>query len=397
MSPMPGMPLLFQPLSIRDLTLKNRVVIAPMMQHAAPNGLATPWHLVHLGKFALGGAGLILTESTAVSPVGRIGKDDLGLWNDDHVDALLPIVDFVHANGAAIGVQLGHAGRKAGSMPLWDGGGMPLDPESMTKVDPNWHRIGPSAIAAALGWSVPDAMDETDINLVVEEFRAAAFRADRAGFDVVELHFGHGYLVASFLSPVSNKRQDAYGGNRTNRMRLALKIVSAVREVWPSSKPLFCRVSSVDGALGGWSIEDTVALAIEFKRIGVDVVDCSSGGLSDQGAALPVARGLGFQVPFAHQVRQESGVLTQAVGMIVNAQQAEDILCEGSADLIAVGREVLYDPYWALHAQADLCPDANFGDWPLPHGVWLAKRHPTLQEALTQGEKSQMNGLKSIS
>jgi 2,4-dienoyl-CoA reductase-like NADH-dependent reductase (Old Yellow Enzyme family) len=258
MCPIPGMPLLFQPLSIRDLTLKNRVVIAPMMQHAAPNGLATPWHLVHLGKFALGGAGLILTESTAVSPVGRIGKDDLGLWNDDHVDALLPIVDFVHANGAAIGVQLGHAGRKAGSMPLWDGGGMPLEPESMAKVDPNWHRIGPSAIAAALGWSVPDAMDEADINLVVEEFRAAASRADRAGFDVVELHFGHGYLVASFLSPVSNQRQDAYGGNRENRMRLALEIVSAVREAWPSTKPLFCRVSSVDGAMGGWSLEDTV-------------------------------------------------------------------------------------------------------------------------------------------
>ncbi|MDO8285016.1 MAG: NADH:flavin oxidoreductase/NADH oxidase [Rhodoferax sp.] len=380
----PVLPLLFQPLSLRDLTLKNRVVIAPMMQHAAPNGLATSWHLVHLGKFALGGAGLVLTESTAVSPVGRIGKDDLGLWADEHVEALLPIVEFVHANGAAIGVQLGHAGRKAGSMPLWNGGGMPLDPASMANVDPNWRRIGPSAIAAAPGWSVPDAMDEVAINRVVEEFRAAASRADRAGFDVVELHFGHGYLVASFLSPVSNHRQDAYGGNREGRMRLALQIVAAVREVWPSTKPLFCRVSSVDGALGGWSLEDTVALAIEFKRFGVDVVDCSSGGLSDQGAALPVARGLGFQVPFAHQVRLESGVMTQAVGMIVNAQQAEDILRAGSADLIAVGREVLYDPYWVLHAQAELCPDATFQDWPLPHGVWLAKRHPTLQEALAE-------------
>lgn len=378
----PELPLLFQPLSIRDLTLKNRVVIAPMMQHAASEGLPTSWHLVHLGKFALGGAGLVLTECTAVSPVGRIGKDDLGLWTDEQADALTPIVDFVHSNGAAIGVQLGHAGRKAGSMPLWNGGGMPLDPEHMMGIAPAWRRIGPSAIAAATGWSVPDVMDSASINCVVEEFRAAALRAHRAGFDVVELHFGHGYLVASFLSPVSNHRHDDFGGNREGRMRLALQIVTAVREVWPSSKPLFCRVSSVDGAVGGWSMEDTVVLAIELKKFGVDVIDCSSGGLSEQGAALPVARGLGFQVPFAHQVRKEAHVLTQAVGMIVNGQQAEDILRSGSADLIAVGREALYDPYWALHAQTAICPDSTFHDWPLPHGVWLEKRHASLQDAL---------------
>jgi 2,4-dienoyl-CoA reductase-like NADH-dependent reductase (Old Yellow Enzyme family) len=374
-------PLLLQPLQVRGLQLKNRIVIAPMMQHAAPGGLATAWHLVHLGKFALGGAGLVLTESTAVSPAGRIGANDLGLWCDEHIAALQPVVAFVQAQGAAMGVQLGHAGRKAGSLPLWEGG-TALSPQAMAQVDEHWQRIGPSAVAAAPGWSVPAAMGQADIDQVVADFRAAAQRAEQAGFDAIELHFGHGYLVASFLSPVSNQRGDAYGGGLTGRMRLALEVAAAVRGVWPAHKPLWCRLSCVDGAQGGWTLDDTVVLARELKRVGVDVIDCSSGGLREQTAALPVARGLGFQVPFARRVRQEAGAVTQAVGMIVDAAQAEAILQEGSADLVAIGREALADPYWPLHAQAALAPDVQFKAWPLPHGVWLAKRWPALQEAL---------------
>lgn len=373
-------PVLFQPLQLRGLTLRNRVVISPMMQHAAPGGIATDWLLAHLGKFALGGAGLVFTESTAVSPGGRIGKDDLGLWDDAQVAPLARVVDFIHAQGAAIGVQLGHAGRKAGSEPLWEGGGC-LSPQQMQQVDPRWRRTGPSAIAAGPGWSVPQAMGEGDIERVIRDFQDAARRAEHAGFDVVELHFGHGYLVTSFLSPLSNRREDAWGGDREGRMRLALRIAAAVRAVWPAHKPLFARLSCVDGAEGGWGLDDTVVLARALREAGVDVIDCSSGGLTEQTKALPVPRGLGFQVPFAHRVRREAGVMTQAVGMIVEAAQAEAILREGSADLVALGREALRNPYWPLHAREALCPDAEFRDWPLRHGVWLAKRQPGLEAA----------------
>jgi len=375
--------LLFQPLALRGLTLKNRVVISPMMQHAAPDGIATDWHLVHLGKFALGGAGLIFTESTAVAPAGRIGKDDLGLWADEHIAPLKGIADFVHANGAAIGVQLGHAGRKAGSQALWEGGAA-LSEQEMARHDGRWVRVGPSAMAAGTGWSVPSALSERDIDAVVDAFRAAAMRAEQAGFDVVELHFGHGYLVASFLSPLSNRREDAYGGDRSGRMKLALRIATAVRDVWPATKPLFCRISAVDGAIGGWSLEDSVVLARELHEAGVDVVDCSSGGLTEETRALPVPRGLGFQVPFARRIRHEANVCTQAVGMIVSPGQAEQILREGSADLVAIGREALFDPYWPLHALEALCPDPRFRAWPLRHGAWLAKRLPGLREALAK-------------
>lgn len=372
---------LFEPLQIRGLTLKNRIVVAPMMQHAAQNGLANHWHLVHLGKFALGGAGLILTESTAVAANARGGKNDLGLWADEQVPALRSVVDFVHDSGSLIGVQLGHAGRKAGTRPLWEGG-TPLSVEEMQAVDPNWVRMGPSDLMPAPGWSHPQVMSIQDIDRVVEEFVLATIRAERAGFDVVELHYGHGYLVASFLSRVSNLREDEYGAGLEGRMHLALRIAREVRREWPQHKPLFCRLSCVDGALGGWGMDDTVVLAKALKDVGVDVIDCSSGGLTEQGAALPVARGLGFQVPFAHRVRTEAQVMTQAVGMIVDARQAEAIVRDGQADLIAIAREALKDPYWPLHAQAELAPDPSYQDWPVRHGIWLAKRHPALMAAL---------------
>ncbi len=364
---------LFQPLRVRSLELKNRIVIAPMMQHAAPGGLANHWHLVHLGKFAMGGAGLILTESTAVSPVGRIGQDDVGLWDDAHIAPWKTVVDFVHQCGTAIGVQLGHAGRKAGSKALWDGG-RALTAQEMTEADPKWSRVGPSAISAGPGWSTPHALTLEEIEQVIQEFVAAAQRADQAGFDVVELHFGHGYLVTSFLSPISNQRTDAYGGDREGRMKLAIEIAQRVRQVWPDGKPLWCRLSIVDGAVGGWSVEDSVALVKHLQLAGVDVMDCSSGGLTEQTNALPVPRGLGFQVPFARRIKVDTGILTQAVGMVIDAHQAEEILETGSADLIAIGREALFDPYWPLHAQWILERDASFKDWHLRHGVWLEKR-----------------------
>ena len=377
------LPLLFQPLRLRSLELKNRIVISPMCQHAAQRGCATPWHLVHLGKFALGGAGLILTESTAVDPRGRIGTADLGLWSDDQMEPLKAVVDFIHANGAAAGVQLAHAGRKAGSQPLWEGGAALSEAEMAGDAEP-WLRLGPSALAAGPGWSIPHAMSAQDIEDMIVRFVEAARRADQAGFDVVELHFGHGYLVASFLSPNSNLRSDEWGGSRDGRMRLALQLAARVREAWPAGKPLFCRLSVVDGSTEGWSLEDSVVLSRALAQLGVDVIDCSSGGLTEETKALPVPRGLGFQVPFSERIRQEAAVRTQAVGMIVDASQAEAVLQEGRADLIALGREALFDPYWAHHAAVALGVDPGFQRWPVRHGVWLAKRAPGLEKARAQ-------------
>lgn len=376
-------PLLFQPLTLRGLALKNRIVISPMCQHAAQQGRATPWHLVHLGKFALGGAGLILTESTAVDPRGRIGTADLGLWSDDQIAPLKAVVDFVHANGSTIGVQLAHAGRKAGSQPLWEGGAALGDDQMRADAEP-WQRLGPSALAAGPGWSAPQAMDTPQIHAAVQQFVEATVRADKAGFDVVELHFGHGYLVASFLSPNSNHRDDEWGGSLRGRMRLALEVAARVRAAWPAHKPLFCRLSAVDGSVDGWSLDDSVILARELARLGVDVIDCSSGGLTEETRALPVPRGLGFQVPFSERIRHGAGVRTQAVGMIVDAGQAEAILQEGKADLIALGREALFDPYWAHHAATALGVDPAYQRWPERHGVWLAKRAPGLARARAQ-------------
>lgn len=379
----PPDPLLFQPLTLRGLALKNRIVISPMCQHAAQQGRATSWHLVHLGKFALGGAGLILTESTAVDPRGRIGTADLGLWSDDQIAPLKAVVDFVHANGSAIGVQLAHAGRKAGSQPLWEGGAALGDDQMRADAEP-WQRLGPSALAAGPGWSAPQAMDTPQIHAAVQQFVEAAVRADKAGFDVVELHFGHGYLVASFLSPNSNHRDDEWGGSLRGRMRLALEVAARVRAAWPAHKPLFCRLSAVDGSVDGWGLDDSVILARELARLGVDVIDCSSGGLTEETRALPVPRGLGFQVPFSERIRHGAGVRTQAVGMIVDAGQAEAVLQEGKADLIALGREALFDPYWAHHAATALGVDPAYQRWPERHGVWLAKRAPGLARARAQ-------------
>lgn len=386
-------PLLFQPIQLRELVLNNRIVISPMCQHAAEAGHATPWHLVHLGKFALGGAGLILTESTAVDPRGRIGTADLGLWKDSQIEPLKAVVDFVHANGSAIGVQLAHAGRKAGSQPLWEGGAALAESRLAADAEP-WERLGPSALPAGPGWSAPRALDADGITEVVQSFVDATVRADKAGFDVVELHFGHGYLVASFLSPNSNHRQDEWGGDLPGRMHLALEIARKARAVWPAGKPLFCRLSAVDGSVDGWSLEDSIVLSRELATCGVDVIDCSSGGLTEETRALPVPRGLGFQVPFSERIRNEAKIRTQAVGMIVDARQAEAVLAEGKADLIALGREALFDPYWAHHAALSLGADPGYQRWPVRHGVWLAKRAPGLARARAQAADALISTLE---
>lgn len=386
-------PLLFQPIRLRELALKNRVVISPMCQHAAEAGRATPWHMVHLGKFALGGAGLILTESAAVDPRGRIGTADLGLWNDSQIEPLKDVVDFVHANDSAIGVQLAHAGRKSGSQPLWEGGAALSESRLAADAEP-WERLGPSALAAGPGWSAPHALDAEGIAKVVQSFVDATVRADKAGFDVVELHFGHGYLVASFLSPNSNHREDEWGGDLAGRMRLALEVARKVRAAWPAGKPLFCRLSAVDGSVDGWSLEDSIVLSRALSDCGVDVIDCSSGGLTEETRALPVPRGLGFQVPFSERIRKEANTKTQAVGMIVDARQAEAVLAEGKADLIALGREALFDPYWTHHAALTLGVDPGYERWPVRHGVWLAKRAPGLARARAQAADALVSPLK---
>lgn len=371
------MSILFSPLTLRGLTLKNRVVISPMCQHAGDFGKATDWHLVHLGKFAIGGAGLIFVESTAVDPRARIGVNDVGLWDDDHVEPFRRVVDFAHGNGARIGVQLAHAGRKAGSEALWEGG-RALSCEQLKATGEPWRRMGPSAIAAGPEWSTPAAMTHEDMLEAVGLFESAAKRAERAGFDVVELHFGHGYLAASFLSPNSNRRTDEFGGSIGNRMRFPLQIATAVRAAWPDDKPLFVRISAVDGSDDGWNLDDSVAFARELRKIGVDVIDCSSGGLSEETRTTNVPRGLGFQVPFAARIRRDAEIPTQAVGVILDGPQAERILRDGDADLIAIGREALYNPNWATHAAAQLDTDPDFTTWHFRHAGWLAKRAPLL-------------------
>jgi len=387
-SSMSTTPLLFQPLKVRDLVLKSRVVISPMCQHAADFGKATDWHLVHLGKFAIGGAGLIFVESTAVDPRARIGINDVGLWSDDQIEPLRRVCRFVQSNGAKLGVQLAHAGRKAGSEALWEGG-RALTTQQLFETQQPWRRLGPSAVPAGPEWSVPDEMTLDDIAEAVVSFEDAARRAEAAEFDAIELHFGHGYLAACFLSPKSNFRSDNYGGSLANRMRLPLEIATAVRRTWPSGKPLFARISVVDGTVDGWALDDSVVLARELKSVGVDVIDCSSGGLSEETRSTNVPRGLGFQVPFARRIRQEAKVLTQAVGVILDSKQAENILQEGSADLIAIGREALFNPNWAVHAAHELGHDEKFEAWHYRHAGWLAKREPLIQKLRLDANKAE--------
>lgn len=345
-----------------------------MCTYSAADGMAQDWHLVHLGKFALGGAGIVFVEATAVEARGRITHGCLGIWSDAHARALGRIAPFLKAHGALPAIQLAHAGRKASMQRPWFGNG-PLGPEDAARGDRSWQIVGPTAEPAAEGWLAPHAMTRADIDEVVGAFAAAARRAHAAGFDIVELHGAHGYLIHSFLSPLSNTRSDGYGGELGGRMRLALEVVDAVRAAWPADKPLFFRISSVDGVGGpGWKIEDSIELARALKAHGVDVIDCSSGGISGPVTSAMVPRELGFQVPYAAAVRREAAIATQAVGLILDGPQAEAILQSGAADLVAVAREALVDPFWAHHAARALGVDADFGGWPEQYGWWLKRR-----------------------
>jgi 2,4-dienoyl-CoA reductase-like NADH-dependent reductase (Old Yellow Enzyme family) len=366
-------PLLFTPLELRGKRLRNRIVIAPMCQYSAHEGVPTDWHLVHLGRFAVGGAGIVITEATAVEKRGRITHGDIGLWSDEHIGPLARLAHFLKQNGAAACVQLGHGGRKASMQRPWYGNG-PLDEADIARGDLPWDIVAPSAVPVDEGWLVPRALETSEIPEVVEAFAAAARRALEAGFDFAEIHGAHGYLIQSFLSPIANHRNDAYGGNLAGRMRLALEVTEAVRAVWPEDRPLFFRISSVDGVEGGWTMDETLVLVRELKALGVDVVDCSSGGILGAATAGKVKRKAGFQVHYAEQVRREAGVMTQAVGLITHPVQAEDILANGQADLIAIGREALADPQWPLHAATALGCDPGMEAWPQQYGWWLVRR-----------------------
>lgn len=366
-------PTLFTPLKVRGVTIPNRIMLAPMNQHAATEGFAGDYLLVHLGKFALGGFGLVMTEATAIERDARIAPGDLGIWSDDHIPGLKRVCDFLHDKGAVTGIQLNHCGRKGSSQRPWQGFG-PLNEENARNGEAPWPLVSPTAEALGPGHVVPSEITPAQIGQVVESFARAAVRADKAGFDIVEIHGGHGYLIASFLTPQINKRTDAYGGDLARRMRFALEVAEAVRKHWPAHKPLFYRISSVDGHPEGWKIEDSVILARELKARGVDVIDCSSGGLRQSTAIENTLRPPGYQVEYASRVRKASGVATAAVGLILDAFQAEGILNDGHADLVALGRQALYDPYWAHHAAQELGADPNFEKWHKSAGWWLQKR-----------------------
>jgi 2,4-dienoyl-CoA reductase-like NADH-dependent reductase (Old Yellow Enzyme family) len=346
------MPHLFDPLPMRALTLAHRIVVSPMCQYSSVDGFADDWHFVHLGSRAVGGAALVMTEAAAVSPEGRISPQDLGIYAEGHIAGLARIVRFVHGQHALAGIQLAHAGRKGSTHRPWGGSGA-VKPE-----DGGWQPVGPTGEAFAPNYPAPCPLATRDIAGVVAAFRAAAQRAERAGFDVIEIHAAHGYLVHEFLSPLVNTRTDAYGGSYDNRVRLCLEIASAVRSVWPERLPLFVRVSCTDWKDGGWDVDQSVELARRLKSIGVDLIDCSSGGLViDQ----QIVVGAGYQVPFAERVRREAGIATGAVGLITEPAQANEVIERGQADVVLLARELLRDPYFPLRAARELGREI---EWP---------------------------------
>jgi 2,4-dienoyl-CoA reductase-like NADH-dependent reductase (Old Yellow Enzyme family) len=362
--------LLFQPLRLRGVTLRNRIVVSPMCQYSAVEGAIQPWHRAHHARFALGGVGAAIVEATGVSRDGRITYGCTGLYDDAHVPGMREIVELYRSHGVSPGIQIGHAGRKASTARPGDGAGSlaPGGPE------PAWETIAPSALPGRPGWHVPRAMEPEDFPRVLEDFRSATRRALAAGFDFVEIHGAHGYLLHTFMSPLSNRREDEYGGDLANRMRFPLQVAEAVREIWPSDKPLFYRTTASDYLDGGTTLEETIALARELKARGVDVIDCSSGGIVTAvslAAAKPTA---GHQVPLAAGVRRGADIMTMAVGLIVDPHQAEEILEAGDADLIALGRELMVDSNWPLTAAKALGLDDPYSVLPESYAFHLRRR-----------------------
>jgi len=336
---------LFQPLTLGNITLRNRIAVSPMCEYSAIDGMPNDWHLVHLGSRAVGGAGLVFTEATAVSPEARISPADTGLWNDAQQAAWTRIAAFIASQGAAPGIQLAHAGRKGSTRAPWLGG------KALPGGQGGWTPVAPSALAFSDDYPMPVALDAAGIAKVIADFAAATVRARESGFTVIEIHAAHGYLLHEFLSPLSNRRDDAYGGSLANRARLLREVVAAVRGAWPSPAPLVVRVSATDWVEGGWDIDECIELARWLRQDGVDLVDCSSGGNVPH-ATIPV--GPGYQVPFAARIRREAGIATGAVGLITDARQAESILENGDADLVLFARELLRDPYFPRRAAAEL-------------------------------------------
>jgi 2,4-dienoyl-CoA reductase-like NADH-dependent reductase (Old Yellow Enzyme family) len=354
---------LLSPLAIRGQVFRNRVVMSPMCQYCATEGLADDWHLVHLGSRAVGGVALVMVEATAVTPEGRISPGDLGIWDDRHIEPLARIARFVSGQGAIAGIQLAHAGRKGSCDVPWKGGARLKTPEQGA-----WTVIAPSPIPFAEGDPIPVALDEAGIEDVVAAFEAAGRRALAAGFRLLEIHAAHGYLLHEFLSPLSNQRQDQYGGSLENRMRLVLRVTDTLRRLMPAEMPLFVRISATDWADGGWDADQSVVLARRLKTLGVDLIDVSSGALVPK-ARIPV--GKGYQVPFARKIRDEADVMTGAVGMITEAGHANEIITGGDADLVFVGRELLRQPYWALRAEHELGAEPS---WPTSYGYAVRRR-----------------------
>jgi 2,4-dienoyl-CoA reductase-like NADH-dependent reductase (Old Yellow Enzyme family) len=339
--------------------------------------MADDWHMVQLGRFAVGGFGLVFTEVVSVLRDGRITHGDLGLWSDDHVAPLKRIADFIRAQGAVPAMQLGHAGRKGSMQRPWEGNG-PLGPQQFARGESTWDIVSAVAQPLADGHLTPAALDAGGMARIRDAFAIAARRARAAGYEAIEVHCAHGYLLHQFLSPVSNMRNDGFGGDLAGRMRFPLEVIRAVREAWPEDRPVFVRISAVDGVDGGWTMQDSLAFAQAMRPLGVDVVDCSSGGIGGSATGSKrVPRGYGFQVPYAAQIRREAGLATMAVGLIIGPHQAEAVLAEGEADLIAVGREAMANPNWALMARGVLEPGSTedvYAVWPAQHGWWLEKR-----------------------
>lgn len=366
--------LLFEPYQLRGLKLKNRVVVSAMSMYSSLEGFSDDFHLVHIGRFALGGAGLVFMEASAVTPEGRITPGCNGLWSEAQIPALRRITAFLHRFGCAAGIQLGHSGAKGSARRPWHGGA-PLDAEDQrVRGEQPWRSVSVSSEPFDSGWPVPDALSETQIEDLVKRYRASARLAREAGFDALELHCAHGYLLHAFLSPLANKRDDQYGGTRENRMRLPLRVAREVRAEWPADRPLFVRISSVDGIGVGWSIEDSIQFANALAACGVDAIDCSSGGLRVPREQQVSARKPGFQVEFAARVRREARMPTVAVGLILEPQQAEDILRKGEADLVSLAREALFNPNWAAQAALSLIGPAGWQLWPEQFRWWLERR-----------------------
>ena len=366
--------ILFQRYTLRDLELRNRIVVSPMATYSAIDGFVTDWHVQHVGKLAAGGAGLVFVEQSSVNLQGRITHGCLGIWKDEHVPGLKKLTALIRELGAASAIQIAHSGRKGSSQRPWEGGGPLGEADIADRGEGPWEICAPSSIPFDVEWPAPTEMSLDTISQVIEDYRAAFIRAREAGFDVCELHCAHGYLMHSFLSPLGNQRTDEYGGDRAGRMKLPLRIAAIMREVWPDHLPCFVRVSSVDGVGVGWQLEDTIAYAKELKKLGIDMIDCSSGGFKLPAENNLVARTTGFQLPFSEAIRAEADLPTMGVGLIRTGEQAAIALQDGRADLIALGRELLWNPNWPMQIATEHDEANGWKLMPPQYGWWLRRR-----------------------